>query len=252
MAAPAMADDERRMTVVEHLEELRHVLIVSFAAWFITTLVFFILLRDQLISFLERPINRALASCKDQGCSSKPILTQVLDPLSVPLKLSAIAGFVVALPVILFQIYRFVSPGLKPVERKFAIPFILSSVVLFAAGGTFAYLVMPLGLSFILGFLGNQVVILPDLNSYISFFAILIAIFGVTFELPVVLVLLGVLGIISSRWLKTHRKGAIVGIIGTSILITPGADPFTPTALAIPLLIFYEASIIILQRVFKR
>jgi sec-independent protein translocase protein TatC len=159
---------------------------------------------------------------------------------------------VAALPIILWQVWSFVSPGLRPVERKFAAPFIASSLVLFTAGAAFAYLVMPLGLGFIFNFLGDNVTVLPDLNSYLGFFAILIAVFGLTFELPVVLVLLGVLGIISSRWLRRHRRTAIIVIIGASILITPGADPFTPTALAIPLIIFYEASILILARGFKR
>jgi sec-independent protein translocase protein TatC len=245
-----MADDERRMTVVEHLEELRRVLMWSLGAWMVATFVLFLLLHNQLVAFLNRPINTALANC--HSCSQKPILTGVIDPLIVPLKLSAIAGFVAALPIIIWQVWSFVSPGLKPVERKFAAPFIASSLVLFTAGAAFAYLVMPLGLGFIFNFLGDNVAVLPDLNSYLSFFAILIAVFGLTFELPVVLVLLGVLGIISSRWLRKHRRTAIIIIIGTSILITPGADPFTPTALAIPLIIFYEASILILAKVFKR
>ncbi len=250
MAATAMADDEKRMTIVEHLEELRGVLIWSLGSWFAATFVLFLLLHNQLITFLEHPINQALENCR--SCSSKPILTGVIDPLSVPLKLSAIAGFVAALPIILWQVWTFVSPGLRPVERKFAGPFIISSLLLFTAGAAFAYLVMPLGLGFIFGFLGDSVAVLPDLNSYLGFFAVLIVVFGVTFELPVVLVLLGVLGIISSRWLRTHRRTAIIVIIGASILITPGADPFTPTALAIPLVVFYEASILILAKVFKR
>ncbi|HEY6378904.1 MAG TPA: twin-arginine translocase subunit TatC [Candidatus Dormibacteraeota bacterium] len=250
MAAPTMADDERRMTVVEHLEELRGVLMWSLGSWLVATFVLFLLLHNQLVAFLTRPINTALATC--HNCSQKPILTGVVDPLSVPLKLSAIAGFIAALPVIIWKVWTFVSPGLRPVERKFAAPFIASSLLLFSAGAAFAYLVMPLGLGFIFGFLGDNVQVLPDLNSYLGFFAILIAVFGLTFELPVVLVLLGVLGIISSRWLRKHRRNAIIVIIGTSILITPGADPFTPTALAIPLVIFYEASILILDKGFKR
>lgn len=245
-----MADDERRMTVVQHLEELRRVLIVCFATWFATTLAFFFLLRDQLLRFLDHPIDQVLEN--GRFSTVHPILTGVIDPLSLPLKISAIAGFLVALPVVLWQVWSFVSPGLRPVERRLALPFVLSSLLLFGAGAAFAYLVMPLGLGFILGFLGDNVTILPDLNSYLSFFAVLILIFGTTFELPVVLVLLGVLGIVSSRRLREWRKGAIVAIIGTSLVITPGADPFTPTALAIPLVIFYEASILILARVFKK
>jgi sec-independent protein translocase protein TatC len=244
-----VADDERRMTVIEHLEELRRVLIICGATWLIATLVAFIF-SHQLIAFLERPINSVLES--GHYTTRTPIVTGVIDPISIPFKVAAITGIVAALPVIIWQVWTFVSPGLRPVERRFAVPFIGSSLALFAAGGAFAYFVMPLGLGFILGFLGDQATVLPDLNSYLSFFAILIAIFGTTFELPVVLVLLGVLGIISSRWLRTRRRGAYVAIIGTAILITPGADPFTPTALALPLLCFYEASIVILDKFLKR
>ena len=237
------------MTVIEHLEELRRVLIISGAAWLVATVVAFIFSR-QIISLLERPINQVLES--SHYPSKTPIVTGVLDPISIPFKVAAVAGVVGALPVILWQGWSFVSPGLKPVERRFAIPVIASSIVLFGLGACFAYFVMPLGLGFILGFLGDQATVLPDLSSYLKFFVILIAVFGTTFELPVVLVLLGMLGITSSRGLRRRRRFAYIVIIGASILITPGADPFTPTALAIPLLIFYEASILILDKVLKR
>ena len=244
-----VADDDRRMTVIEHLEELRRVLIISGGAWLAATIVAFIFSR-QIISVLERPIDQVLRS--NSFSTKTPIVTGVLDPISIPFKVAAVAGIVFALPVIIWQVWSFVSPGLRPVERKLAVPVIGSSIVLFGLGGAFAYFVMPLGLGFILGFLGDQATILPDLNSYLTFFVILIAIFGTTFELPVVLVLLGMLGITSSRALRRRRRFAYVVIIGASILITPGADPFTPTALAIPLLIFYEASILILDKILKR
>jgi sec-independent protein translocase protein TatC len=244
-----VADDERRMTVIEHLEELRRVLIIAGAAWLAATIVAFIFSR-WIIAFLERPINQVLSS--SSYSTKTPIVTSVLDPISIPFKVAAVTGIVVALPVIIWQVWGFVSPGLRPVERRFAVPFIASSLILFTLGAAFAYLVMPLGLGFILGFLGDQATILPDLNSYLTFFIVLIAVFGTTFELPVVLVLLGLLGITSSRGLRRRRRMAYVSIIGASILITPGADPFTPTALAIPLLIFYEASILILDKILKR
>jgi len=244
-----VADEERRMTIVEHLEELRRVLIVAGGSWLAMSALAFVF-NARVISFLERPIVGVLNDHK--YATKTPIVTQITDPITIPFKVSAVVGAVLALPIILWQVWGFVSPGLRPVERRFALPFIGSSVALFAAGATFAYLVMPLGLGFILGFLGDNATVLPDLDSYLTFFVILIAIFGITFELPVVLVLLGVLGIISSRWLRRRRKAAIIIIIGASILITPGADPFTPTALALPLILFYEASILVLDKVLKR
>ena len=244
-----VADDERRMTIVEHLEELRRVLIISGAAWVVATIVAFIFNR-QVIAFLERPIIDVLG--QGNHLVKRPILTDPLETITVPLKISSIVGIIAALPVIVWQFWGFVKPGLRPVERRFAGPFIASSLGLFAVGATFAYLVMPLGLNFLANFLGNDIEFLPNLNEYLSFLVILILVFGVTFELPVVIVLLGVLGIVSSRWLRSRRKGIYVGIIFTSLVVTPGADPFTPTALAIPLLVLFEVSLVILSRVLKR
>jgi sec-independent protein translocase protein TatC len=244
-----VADDERRMTIVEHLEELRRVLIISGAAWVVATIVAFIFNR-QVIAFLERPIVDVLG--QGNHLVKKPILTDPLETITVPLKISSIVGIIAALPVIVWQFWGFVKPGLRPVERRFAGPFIASSLILFGVGAAFAYLVMPLGLNFLANFLGNDIEFLPNLNEYLSFLIILILVFGVTFELPVVIVLLGVLGIVSSKWLRARRKGIYVGIIFTALVVTPGADPFTPTALAIPLLVLFEVSIVILSRVLKR
>ena len=239
----------RRMTLVQHLEELRRVIIVSGASWLAATTVALVFSR-QLVALLERPIDSVLAN--GSYAVRHPIVTSVVDPIAIPFKVAAVAGTVAVLPVIIWQVWGFVSPGLQRIERRIAVPLVGSSVALFAAGAALAYFVMPLGLGFILGFLGDQATVLPDLGSYLSFFAILVAVFGTMFELPVVLVLLGLVGITSSRGLRRRRKVATVAIIGASILITPGADPFTPAALAIPLLLLYEASIVVLARCLRR
>jgi sec-independent protein translocase protein TatC len=245
-----VVNDDRRMTIIEHLEELRRVLMISAGAWVVATTGCFFF-RNWLFDFLERPIKTVLRN-QHQHLTPTPIITQVTEPLTIPLKVSAIAGFAVALPIILWQVWTFVSPGLKPAERKFAWPFIVSAVILFAAGGAFAYFVMPIGLNFLAGFLGSNATFLPDLNSYLTFFTILIVIFGATFELPIAILLLGMLGIVSSRMLRSRRKGIWVGIVFVALVVTPGADPFTPTALFIPLIVLFEASILILDKVMKR
>jgi sec-independent protein translocase protein TatC len=245
-----VVNDDRRMTIIEHLEELRRVLMISAGAWVVATIGCFFF-RNWLFDFLERPIKTVLRN-QHVHITSNPIITQVTEPLTIPLKVSAIAGFAVALPIILWQVWTFVSPGLKPAERKFAWPFIVSAVILFAAGGAFAYFVMPIGLNFLAGFLGSNATFLPDLNSYLTFFTILIVIFGATFELPIAILLLGMLGIVSSRMLRSRRKGIWVGIVFVALVVTPGADPFTPTALFIPLIVLFEASILILDKVMKR
>ncbi|HEX3606060.1 MAG TPA: twin-arginine translocase subunit TatC [Candidatus Dormibacteraeota bacterium] len=244
-----MVNDDRRMTIIEHLEELRKVLMISVGAWVVATVGAFFF-NGRVLDILERPLKTVLG--KGNHLSTLPIVTTPTEPLTIPLKVSAIVGFAIALPVILWQIWTFVSPGLRPQERKFAWPFIVTALLLFATGSAFAYFVMPIGLNFLAGFLGNNATFLPDLNAYLTFFTLLIVIFGVTFELPIAIVLLGLLGIVSSRFLRNRRKGIWVGIVFVALVVTPGADPFTPTALFVPLIVLFEASILVLDRVFRR
>ncbi len=247
--ASAVTADDRRMTVVEHLEELRKVLIVSMITWVAASAIAFIF-RDRILDVLMQPLKTVLP--KSNPLLHTAIFTSPTEGLTIPLKISAYAGIVLALPVLLWQVWTFISPGLRPAERKFAGPFIVSSLLLFAAGAAFAYFVMPLGLNFLVTFLGTNATYFPDINEYLSFLLLLILVFGITFELPVAVVLLGMLGLTSSRWLRARRKGIWVGIVFVSLVVTPGADPFTPAALAIPLVIFFEISVVILDKALKR
>jgi sec-independent protein translocase protein TatC len=246
-----VADDDRRMTIVEHLEELRRVLIISAAAWLIAAAVAFVF-RNQIIDILLHPILPTLHNVNN-GNQGRVQVLNPLEPLTIAFKVAAVAGVIGALPVITWQVWNFVSPGLRPVEKRFAAPFFASSLLLFAAGATFAYFVMPLGLNFLANFLPSQdIAYNVEFSQYLNFFMLLIVIFGVTFEMPIVLILLGMLGIVSSRSLRRRRRAFIIGIIFAALIITPGADPFTPTALAIPLIIFFEASILVLDRLLHR
>ena len=192
-----MAGDDRRMTIVDHLEELRRVLIISGIAWVVCTIVAFVF-HAAMFDFLLRPLTTVLTKTNNH-ITSTAVFTTPTEGLTIPIKISMIAGIVGALP-----------------------------------------------------FLGNGAVYLPDINSYLSFLLLLIMAFGVTFELPVAIILLGMLGIVSSRLLRRKRKGIWVAIIAAALIVTPGADPYTPTALFIPLIIFFEASILILDKVLKR
>jgi sec-independent protein translocase protein TatC len=244
-----VAGDARRMTVVEHLEDLRRALLISAVAWILATVAAFIF-HGAIVEFLLRPLTTVLG--RTNHITSTAIFTSPTEGLTIPIKISAIVGLVGSLPVILWQAWGFLAPGLRPVERKFVGPFIASALVLFVAGAAFAYFVMPIGLNFLATFLGNSAVYLPDINAYLSFLLLLIAAFGLTFELPVVIILLGVVGLVSSRLLRRKRKGIWVGIIVAALVVTPGADPYTPTALFVPLILFFEASVLILDKVFKR
>ncbi|PZR84198.1 MAG: twin-arginine translocase subunit TatC [Candidatus Aeolococcus gillhamiae] len=191
------------MPVLQHLEELRRVLIISTLAWAAAT-VAALVFHAAIFEFLLHPLVSVLA--KTNHITSSAIFTSLTEGLTIPIKISAIVGFVAALPVIIWQTWEFTSPGLRPVEKKFVGPFIASAMLLFAGGAAFAYLVMPIGLNFLATFLGNSAVYLPDIDSYLSFLLLLIVAFGVTFELPVIVILLGVLGVVSSRLLRAKRK----------------------------------------------
>ena len=238
------------MTLVQHLEELRRVLLISAIAWVVATIVAFVF-HGAIFDFLLRPLTTVLGKTNNH-ITSTAIFTSPTEGLTIPVKISAIAGLVGALPVILWQVWTFVAPGLRPVEKKFVGPFVASAFLLFVGGAAFAYFVMPIGLNFLATFLGNSAIYLPDINAYLSFLLLLIVAFGVTFELPVVVILLGVVGLVSSKLLRRKRKVIWVGIIAASLVVTPGADPYTPTALFIPLILFFEASVLILDKALKR
>jgi len=243
------SDDERRMTIVQHLEELRRVLIIAGGAWLACTAVSFAF-NGFLLSLLLRPLKQILP--QNNSLLSGAIYTAPTEGLTVPIKVASISGIILALPVILWQLWTFVSPGLRPAERKFAAPFIATAFLLFAAGAGFAYFIMPIGLNFLASFLSGNATYFPDISEYLSFFVFLILVFGAAFELPIAILLLGLLGVVSSRTLRRKRKFLWVGIIIGSLVVTPGADPFTPAMLAVPLIAFFEASVLILDKGFKR
>jgi sec-independent protein translocase protein TatC len=153
---------DRPVTVVEHLEELRRALLISAVAWIVATVLAFIF-HGAIVEFLLRPLTTVPA--RNNHISSTATFTSPTEGLSIPMKISAIVGVVGAAPVILWQVWGFIAPGLRPLERKFVGPFVGSAFLLFAGGAAFAYFVMPIGLNFLATFLGNSAIYLPDINS---------------------------------------------------------------------------------------
>ncbi len=222
---------------------------IAGGAWLLCTVVAFAF-NGLLLSVLLRPLHEVLQ--QSHSIVSSAIITSPTEGLTVPIKVAAVAGIVLALPVVLWQVWRFVRPGLTKRERRVAGPIVASGVLLFAGGAAFAYFVMPVGLRFLANFLGGNAIYFPDINEYLSFFAMLIVGFGVTFELPIAVLLLGVIGIVSSKTLRRRRRFIWIGIVFAALLVTPGADPFTPVALLVPLVLLFEASVLTLDRVFHR
>jgi sec-independent protein translocase protein TatC len=156
-------------------------------------------------------------------------------------------GIVLAAPVVIQQVWWFVSPGLHQNERKFVLPMIVSTIFFFALGVAVAVYALPLYLKVLNSFAPPDVVYLPDLAQFISFVLLMVIGFGIVFELPVVLFVLGIVRIISSSWLRKTRPYWFLGLGITANFLTPGADPVTPLIMFVPLYFFYEGTSLLLR-----
>ncbi|MEA2516685.1 MAG: sec-independent protein translocase protein TatC [Actinomycetota bacterium] len=233
------------MSVVEHLDELRTRLIVSLAVFILMSVLAFIFY-DPLFNFIIKPLcTLPPEKLGPQGC--KLVQTTPMEGFQVRLKLTAMVGLILASPVWLYQLWAFIVPGLKKSEKRYALPFVASSVILFLIGATFAYLLLPTGLRVLISLGGNDLVAFLRADGYINFVGLMLIAFGVTFELPLVLLFLGLAGVISVDTLRRHRKAAIVGIAAIAAVVTPSQDPYTMLAMAIPLWLLYEVTIVLLR-----
>ena len=248
------SEEERvgSMTVMEHLEELRHRIIVciiaigvcGIAAWFLYEPVKE-LLRDPFCQYVtEHPGARPPAGCD-------LVFSGPIDGFLVKVKMVGFLALAIALPVLMYQLWAFIVPGLTAKEKKYSIPFVVASCVLFALGGLFAYVTLPKALNFLLGFAGEGVVPLITFDRYMGFVVLVTLAFGLSFLFPVILVFLELVGVLSTRKLRQWRRWAILGISIFAAVITPSSDPYTMLAMMIPMYLFYEASIII-GRILKR
>jgi sec-independent protein translocase protein TatC len=227
------------MSVIEHLSELRHRLIVSMASVALFAIVGFVLY-NRILHFLLQPYchihHRKLAGCG--------LLTQdPLEPFLVRLKIAAWTGFALASPVVFFQVWRFVTPGLNPKEKRYAVPFVATSVLLFAMGGVVAWLTFPKALDFLVGVGGDQLIAIFSPSKYLRLVILMIVAFGLAFEFPVLLVFLQLARVISSSQLLSWWRAAIVVIFAVAAVITPSQDPYSLIAMAGPMCVFYAASI---------
>jgi sec-independent protein translocase protein TatC len=240
-------DPEGSMTLVEHLEELRYRLIVVVVAVAIGAVLGWFLF-DPLVNLLKEPYcdyweSVPPAQRATRACSF--FFTGTLEPVLIKFKLVGVMGLFFALPVVLYQLWAFVVPGLTKRERRMGIPFVVSSVLLFALGALFAYATLPKALGFLLGFAGSNFSPLLTGDRFFSFVVLVALTFGVSFEFPVILVFLTVAGVISTDQLRSWRRGAILGIAIFAAVITPSSDPYTMLAMSLPMWLFYELAIIV-------
>jgi len=227
------------MTVVEHLTELRKRIMVSIAAILVGAVVCFVL-APQIISFLVTYYAEAL-----DRKNSDLIFTGPLDAFATRLKIATYGGIILALPVWLYELWRFITPGLSPKERRYAIPFVSASIVLFAIGGFVAFLTLEPALNFLLNIGGSDLEPLLTADKYVGLVGLMVIAFGLSFEFPVILTFLLLARVITTQQLRSWRRYAIVAIVAFAAVITPSQDPYSLFAMALPMYLFYEACIII-------
>lgn len=246
--------DPKEMTIVEHLEELRRRLIIcisvitagSFVGWFFKMGVF---------DLLAAPLTPYLKSKHGHSVVSGFILPKLTDAFVLELKISIAIGIALTLPVLLYQTWMFVAPAVSVQARRYAVPFVVVGILLFAIGGTVGYFIFPRVVQFLVnqagGLGGDKVTFLLTVGDYVTQFALVLIIFGAVFELPVVLTFLAMIGVTSSRFLRSKRKYAgMIGLI-LAMVITPGADPLTPFITAAVVYLLYEISIVTVRLIHR-
>ena len=229
------ADDKLPFT--GHLEELRRRLIISFiaiAVGFAASYGF----KEYLFQILVKPLTSVM------GEGDTLIFTGLPEAFFTYLKVSLLAGIMLASPVLLYQFWMFVAPGLYRRERRVLLPIIFLSTIFFTGGALFGYfIVFPWGFKFFLGFATETIKPLPSMKEYLSFSAKLLLAFGLVFELPLVLTFMARLGLVSVEFLKKNRKYALIVFFAGAAILTP-PDVVTQVMMALPLMLLYEISII--------
>lgn len=233
----AARDPEGRMSIVQHLEDLRRALIISLIGWLAVTIVAFIFWK-QILEFL---IYRA--GLQKTGL----IFLAPTGAFMIGLKIAFIVGLVGAAPIIFWQLWWFISPGLHVHEKRLILPLIGATSFFFLVGISFSLYALQLIMKVLTGFAPPDLRYLPDGNELLGFVLLITIAFGLVFEFPVVLYTLGRLGIISSGWLYKNRAYWIVGLGLLANFMTPGVDPLTPLLVFVPLIIFFEGTALLLK-----
>ncbi len=231
------------MSLGEHIRELRSRLLKSSLALLAASTIGFVFF-DRIWSVLRRPycqVHQKHGLDTINGCGTL-IFTNVFDPIVWHFKVAVIAGIIVSSPVWLYQLWAFVTPGLRKVERKYALAFVGVAVPLFLAGATLAYFVMSKGLQVLLNFAPAGTTSLISIDHYLSYAVAMLLVFGGSFVIPLMLVMLNRMGVLSYARLKKSRRMSIFLAFVFSAVATPSGDPVTMMALGVPLVILLEVA----------
>ena len=238
------------MALADHLRELRArvlraVLVLALA--FVAGLFFY----DQLLAFVQGPYNKAQQVLGD-SVDTQAYIKGAAGPLLLQLKLSGIAALVLTSPYWLYQIWAFIVPGLHPREKRWTRVFVAIAGPLFITGVAVGYYVLPKGLEVLIGFTPANLSNLVEFGEYFSFFTRMLLVFGISFEIPLFVVLLNLAGVVSGRALGEHRAWIIVGVFVFAAAATPSTDPFSMLMLAIPMTLLFLVSEVVARLVDRR
>jgi len=221
---------DRPMTMIEHLEELRTRLLITLAAFAVAMVLSFLFV-EPILQVLIRPVGRV-------------VFLAPTEAFFVRLKVAALSGAFLSLPVVLYQVWRFVGVGLTSTERRYTLSLLPFSLALFVGGAAFAFFViLPVGVRFLLGYQTESLVPMISVGAYTSFATAFVLAFGLVFQLPIVILFLARIGVVTPASLAAGRRYAVLGIVVLSAVLTPGGDAFSLALMAVPTYLLYEASI---------
>jgi sec-independent protein translocase protein TatC len=231
--------EDKKMSLTEHLIELRKRLVRSFIAVGIGFFACYYY-KEWIFDIITRPLTQVLPK------NGYLIYTGLTEAFFVYMKLSFFASLIITCPFILYQIWKFISPGLLATEKKYVVPFVISSSVLFISGVLFGYFVaLPPAFEFFVSFNNQYLQAMISFRDYISLFVTFLLGFGLSFELPVFIFFLAKMGIVNAKMLSKQRRYAILIIFIVAAILTPSPDALSQILMAIPLMFLYEVSIFI-------
>ena len=223
------------MPLVDHLRELRSRMVKALVAIVLGMVVGWVFY-DEIFATIRAPFDRVVAEAAAAGRDMTLAFTGVADPFIMQLKVAGVTGVLLACPVWLYQLWRFVTPGLHRNERRWALGFAAVATPLFLAGALLAYTFLPRGLEILLGFTPEQIENIISVDRYLSFFLRMLLVFGIGFLLPLLVVSLNFAGVLSAARLRSWWRWVVMGVILFAAMATPTGDPFNLMLLALPLL----------------
>jgi len=235
--SPASGEPGGVMSLVDHLAELRNRIVWSILGVAAGAIVGFAF-GGEIIAFLRSPL----------PTTTPLVFTSIGDPFAIRIRIAIVAGVILAMPVILWNVWRFIAPGLTASERRAVLPWIPAALVFFVVGVSIAYAVLPFAATFLLSFQTDDLQPLLTAREYFDFVSTLFLAFGLLMEFPILLVGLSRVGIVTSERLRRSRRVAVLGIAVFAAAVTPGGDLVSPAILGLTLYILFEGTIVVIRR----